>query len=93
MEIKAFWFMKYSPGLGAVPGACGRHCHYQRWLNERNSGHDFSILALTHVSLLSWDLNCGSLKTNFNHFNEFITWLLTEMSLMSMQGPQYILLL
>lgn len=43
------------------------------------------MLALIHVSQPSWDLNCSSLKTNFNHFNEFIVSLLTEMLLMSLQ--------
>lgn len=47
-------------------------------------GRGFTLSALIHAPLLSWDLNCGSLKTNFNHFNEFNILLLTEISLMSL---------
>lgn len=89
---KPLWFVKYGLGLCAIPCALDCHCHYESAtrLNERIKGRDISILAVIHVSLLSWDLNCGSLKTSFNHFNESIISLLTEMSLMSLQGPHLI---
>lgn len=76
--------MKYYPALVAIPGA---GAVITSSVNRENKGHGFSILVLIYVHLLSCDLNCGPLKKNFSHFNEFIILLLTEMSLVSLQGP------